>query len=206
MRILPTARQFFDLSFIAYSKEFAAEFGLVDSLIEKLEPGFHYVQLKAATTGSGTKCTATLVLDKDLTSALGSEDRFSSMLVSVELPFTDKSEPPVLRTPQQESAAKSLNRFAGQPLYEFNRFISLRGATAELNAKSNLDYYLASRSERMNVISLSGWCEYWLPTLSDSSARFVVSGSATGAEHFVTIPDRLRNGIFSSLEGKQLTY
>jgi hypothetical protein len=204
-----TKRPFYDLAYTAYSKDFAQEYGLVESLITELAPGLHYIQLKATTDGDGTRCRITIALDKPLTAALGEDDRLNSMLAGVELPFSDKATPPVARSEAQAAAAKRLNSFPGKALHEYNDLISLIGSEATKQNKPGkvfLQHYLASRSDHLNIVSFNGWCDYWMSALSSPDAAVSIAQPDGKEPLILPIPARLRENLHGVLADKKLSY
>ena len=62
----PMDRDVYDLSFVAYDKEFAKEFGFKDDYIEELDKGLRFIEVKMITEGKATNCYYNLVLDKNV--------------------------------------------------------------------------------------------------------------------------------------------
>jgi hypothetical protein len=60
----PVNTNIYDLSFVAYDKEFADEFGLKQELITKMDKGFRFLEVKMITEGNKTNCYYNVVLDK----------------------------------------------------------------------------------------------------------------------------------------------
>ena len=56
----------YDLSFVAYDKDFAEEFGLKQELITSMDKGLRFMEVKMITEGKQTNCHYNLVLDKSV--------------------------------------------------------------------------------------------------------------------------------------------
>ena len=63
----PMDRDVYDLSFVAYDKEFAKEFGFKDDYVDNnLDKGLRFIEVKMITEGKATNCYYNLVLDKSV--------------------------------------------------------------------------------------------------------------------------------------------
>lgn len=56
----------YDLSFVAYDKKFADEFGLKQELVTVMDKGLRFLEVKMITEGKQTNCYYNLVLDKSV--------------------------------------------------------------------------------------------------------------------------------------------
>lgn len=56
----------YDLSFVAYDKSFAEEFGLKPELVTTMDKGLRFLEVKMITEGKETNCHYNLVLDKSV--------------------------------------------------------------------------------------------------------------------------------------------
>lgn len=70
----PFKQDVYDLSFAAYSQEFADKFGAVPSGITKLDKGLHFMEVRMVTEGKQTNCYYHLVLNKDIKLAIPNEE------------------------------------------------------------------------------------------------------------------------------------
>ena len=68
----------YDLSFVAYDKDFAEEFGLKQELITSMDKGLRFMEVKMITEGKQTNCHYNLVLDKSVEVAFPKDENFIS--------------------------------------------------------------------------------------------------------------------------------
>jgi hypothetical protein len=78
-------------------------------------------------------------------------------------------------------------------------------SATDVDAKVFLQYYLTSRSDQVNIISMSSLCDYWLPVLVKHDAAIMLAQPGGKEPISIPIPTRLREAVAQALSGQQLS-
>jgi hypothetical protein len=71
---VPYAQDVYNLSFVAYSQQFADQFAADDAYVTEMDDGLHFMEISMRTVGDMTQCTYTVALEKDIKLALPDEE------------------------------------------------------------------------------------------------------------------------------------
>ena len=156
----PMDRDVYDLSFVAYDKEFAKEFGFKDDYIEELDKGLRFIEVKMITEGKATNCYYNLVLDKSVEVDFPEENfvHQGSWKINYQL----------ITPPETETYKKFSKLRAGKDLMNDTRFSNRlyiatkdyqSGKPGSAKNSSTLMYYIQDRLN-YKIASIKGYCYF----------------------------------------------
>lgn len=155
----------YDLSFVAYDKDFAEEFGLKQELITSMDKGLRFMEVKMITEGKQTNCHYNLVLDKSVEVAFPRDENF----ISRNSPSINFNEISIMSIDQKDLIEKNkhlikLKNIPRKPKnigkYDNRLYIGTQDYQKDKPRAKNgsfINYYIQDRLN-YQILSIRGYC------------------------------------------------
>lgn len=177
----------YDLSFVAYDKDFAEEFGLKQELITSMDKGLRFMEVKMITEGKQTNCHYNLVLDKSVEVAFPRDENF----ISRNSPSINFNEISIMSIDQKDLIEKNkhlikLENIPRKPKnigkYDNRLYIGTQDYQKDKPSSQNsafVNYYIQDRLNYKIISMRSLACEYDALTFSTFNPSIWIANDNT---------------------------
>ncbi len=181
----------YDLSFVAYDKGFADEFGLIDDNITEMDEHLRFMEIKMITEGRRTNCYYNVILDKDVKLDFPENDYYKKkMNPSLNLP-ANRSSP--RENTKKRIALYTHNTWKNSKKYSNRTYVGNRGYIHNKKGSKGqgiLQYYISNRSPDYNILSTKYSCYFSAHVFNDGIPALWIAKETGEFGHYVNAPKK----------------